>query len=101
MPAQKATEVASTVYAGVKHKMGAMKAELQALRVGSAQLQARVNRATRVYGSRRGFFLRVVVRLRGVAQQGASPDRRVLERVVRLDECLLDRHGEVSRGCLP
>ncbi|KAL1525669.1 hypothetical protein AB1Y20_020519 [Prymnesium parvum] len=37
--AERAAEMAGTVYAGVKMKMGAMKSELQALRVGNAQLR--------------------------------------------------------------
>ena len=39
--AQRATELANTVYVGVKQKMSAMKAELTSLREGSARLQVR------------------------------------------------------------
>ena len=94
--AQRATELANTVYAGVKQKMSAMRTELQSLREGSAVLQAQLVAAEEQHqAASREVAAQAEAKL---AAQAEASELTIQRHLAFIDRLLSDK-AELAKQC--
>lgn len=94
--AQRATELANTVYAGVKQKMSAMRTELQSLREGSAVLQAQLVAAEEQHqAASREMAAQAEAKL---ATQAEASELTIQRHLSFIDRLLSDK-AELAKQC--
>ena len=93
---QRASELANTVYAGVKHKMSLMKEELLSLREGSAELQRKLaQKEVEAQAAAERAHAEAEERL---ANEKAATEETVKRHVEFIDRLLADK-AELAKQC--